>query len=191
MHSCNHDREDREGHHLLSAASGSDLAGRCASLGGLRNGGLCVGDRSVVSEFYRTRRRRTDRWAGGGIMTSSFMVRRALATTASIALIAGGLMLQSGGLAMAQTATDAKIKALEDQVNQLQRSINELKASEAQSAAQAKAAADQAKAAAAQAQSAASQVAPPPPPVTAVGTPYPTAGAPPGVHFNVAGQDFQ
>ena len=123
-------------------------------------------------------------------MGSSF-VRRALATTASVALLSGALMLQSGGSALAQTATDAKIKALEDQVNQLQRSINELKASESQSAAQAKAAADQARAAAAQAQSAASQVAPPPPPVTALGTPYPTTGAPPGVHFNVVGQDFQ
>jgi predicted porin len=122
-------------------------------------------------------------------MRASFAWRRVLATTATSALLVGTLMLQGGNPALAQTATDAKIKALEDQVNQLQRSINELKASESQSAAQAKAAAEQAKAAAAQAQSAASQVAPPP--VTALGTPYPTSGAPPGIHFNVAGQDFQ
>ena len=124
-------------------------------------------------------------------MTSSFTLRRALATTASVALMAGALVLQSGGLAMAQTATDARIKALEDQVNQLQRSIQELKAQESQSAAQAKAAAEQAKAAAAQATSAAAEAAPPRPPVTASGTPYPAAGTPPGIHFNVGGQDFQ
>jgi predicted porin len=65
---------------------------------------------------------------------------------------------------MAQTATDSRIRALEDQMNQLQRSIDELKASE---------------------------VIPPRPPVTALGTPYPAQGQPPGVHFNIAGQDFQ
>lgn len=127
-------------------------------------------------------------------MESHIALRRALATTATVALLGGALVFQSGGLAIAQTTTDAKIKALEDQVNQLQRAITELKASQAQSAAQAKAAEDQARAAAAeasQAQSAVSQVAPPRPPVTALGTPYPPQGQPPGIHFNVAGQDFQ
>jgi predicted porin len=124
-------------------------------------------------------------------MQASSTLRRVLATTASGALLVGALVLHSGGPAMAQTPTDAKVKALEDRINQLQRDLSDLKASQAQSAEQAKAAADQAKAAAAQAESAASQAAPPRPAVTALGTPYPAVGSPPGIHFNIAGQDFQ
>lgn len=97
-------------------------------------------------------------------MKSSFAWRRALATTATVALLTGVLALGGGGIAVAQTATDARIRALEDQVNQLQRSIEELKASE---------------------------VIPPRPAVTALGTPYPAQGVPPGIHFNVGGQDWQ
>jgi predicted porin len=126
--------------------------------------------------------------------------RRAFATIGSVWLLAAALTFSGGSSAQAQ-ATDAQIKALQDQINQLQRAINELKANQAQSAAQAKAAQDQAKAAdekaaaaaaqANQAQTVVSATVPPRPAVTALGTPYPAEGTPPGIRFNVAGQEFQ
>ncbi|HEX7968267.1 MAG TPA: porin [Stellaceae bacterium] len=104
-------------------------------------------------------------------MKSSSTLRGALATTALTALMAGTLMLNGAGTATAQTATDQRVKALEDRINQLQRDLNDLRTS--------------------QAQPGAAPVAGPRPAVTASGTPYPATGEPAGIHFTVAGQDFQ
>jgi predicted porin/outer membrane murein-binding lipoprotein Lpp len=115
------------------------------------------------------------------------------AAVISAVLLAGAAFLPMSSPALAQ-ATDAQIRALQDQINRLQRAIDELKASQAQSAAQAKAAEDraaQAEVKASQAQSTVAAQTPPRPAVTAAGTPYPAEGSPPGIHFNVAGQDFQ
>src|SRR5690242_6789237 len=146
------------------------------------------------------RRKAVGRACVGEIMGLRKRCRRAFATVGSVSLLAVALTLSGGGDAQAQ-ASDAQIKALQDQINQLQRAINELKANQAQSAAQAKAAQDQAKAAeekaaaaaaqASQAQTVVSATVPPRPAVTALGTPYPAEGTPPGIRFNVAGQEFQ
>jgi predicted porin/outer membrane murein-binding lipoprotein Lpp len=105
------------------------------------------------------------------------------------------LLLAMGGSPRAQTLSPTEqIRALQEQINQLQRAVDKLGAAQAQSADQAKAAEAQAKQAqtqAAQAQSKVEEHIPPRPAVTASGAPYPAKGEPPGIHFDIGGQDFQ